>query len=72
MFCDSFESSLMSSSLKNHEPIQIPKSAVQQKADMAIYHGNVHDRVAEIHHGNVHDRVAEQEYDLNVMNRRTN
>ena len=60
MFSDSFESSLMSASLKIHEPIEIPKSAVQQQADMAI------------HQGNVHDRVAEQEYALNIMNRRTN
>ena len=60
MFHDSFENSLMSASLKTHEPIDIPKSAVQQQADFAI------------HQGNVEDRVVEQKYALNVMNRRVN
>ncbi|GMH70311.1 hypothetical protein TL16_g05377 [Triparma laevis f. inornata] len=57
---DSFESSLMSASMKIHEPIEIPKAAVHLQAEVAI------------HDSNVLDRTAEQEYAQNIISRRGN
>jgi len=47
---DSLTNSLMSASLKSHETIELPASAVKQQADAAIHHGNVTDRQLEQEH----------------------
>ncbi|GMH90177.1 hypothetical protein TrVE_jg8109 [Triparma verrucosa] len=60
LFGNSFESSLMSASMKLHEPIEIPKAAVHLQAEAAI------------HDSNVIDRTAEQEYASNIIKRRRN